>query len=1212
MNKSSPKENRPPSSSPDEAIRQRALDPRQSFIVQAPAGAGKTSLLVQRMLVLLAEVERPQAVLAITFTRKAAGEMRSRLWQELQAAAQKQPINSRYQEQTRKLALRVLENDHKHGWQLLKAPWSIRVKTMDSFWKDIVRQTPLTARLSGEENLLPHPKLIYLQAARNLMSQMDGNSNLAEALKSLVRRSNNRHRECEKQLVELLEKREQWLPLISDNPAHKGKSKPPKTTAKFLDALENVLQQVIQVKLSQLQNKMQLALKYLLQQGIKSQSLVNLVVHAAHNAPNSAALQPLLNLTKLPTAEPEQLEYWRALGKLLLTKTNETFRKKLDKNIGFPTTSEEAKKDMTEILGHLKDWDNQGTSNSGAASLENLLAEVRNLCRVNLQPWERESLETLQLVLRQLSLALKQEFEAVGGVDYTEIMLSARPCLQLGNHVEQARLVHLLVDEFQDTSIAQFDMLSLLVQGWQADGRQTLFLVGDPMQSIYRFRKAEAGLFVRVMERGLGKLKPQVLKLSSNFRSVPALVDWHNRVFQKVFPQQSNLLEGTAAHVFARAVKPPDEDSGVEWKLADDSTQEAKAIVEWIKQASGKQAQIAILFRSKKHVETIVSALREHGVPFQYERRASLLEQQEVLDILALLRALLLRHDTLAWMSVLRAPWGGFSLATLTMLAEKLSAATEVNTAEIDSDTPPSKANGSHPPANSIWEILQDPAVKKQLSSPEKTALMHLQVAFEWAWQQQGRLSLTDWLEQVWLKLRGPACLTTDKGLEYINLFLEQLRQIPLETTVGFFERLKDCLGEIPPSELPPNVTGKVAVLSIHQAKGLEFDWVVLPALERRSRNDYNHMLCWEEYPALTKSESHLLLAPAPVTSEEEDRCVYKFIQQLSKGKNDKELARLLYVGCTRARQRLLLTTAKQGNPISGTMLKLLHDAGAAEDNPTISTEKNPEATEEASSIKEGWLWRLPQQWEAPPPLKNVRPQGKPLTEEQLSGAAKPGSDDESENNPEQSQTTASPSPELPSPELPLLESQSLAKMGNHPRSIVPRGVGVEIHRWLEVLGRSEDWDSIIQQAKKCVRANLCQLEITAQALDFATERVIQALLNTIEDPQGRWILQRHATAESELRLDHFALANKNSTLSQSIVDRTFVAADNIRWVVDFKTATPQQQDLASFLVQQREKHKPQLERYANLFYRLEPTIPLKLALYFPLIKHLESWDFTP
>ncbi|MCE7917727.1 MAG: hypothetical protein DYH16_09370, partial [Nitrosomonas sp. PRO5] len=114
---------------PDQRERQQALDPWHSFIVQAPAGSGKTGLLTQRFLVLLATVEEPEEIVAITFTRKAASEMKHRILQALRdtagdinsdAESGTALLNDAYQRQLRELANRVLAHDQARGWQLLQ------------------------------------------------------------------------------------------------------------------------------------------------------------------------------------------------------------------------------------------------------------------------------------------------------------------------------------------------------------------------------------------------------------------------------------------------------------------------------------------------------------------------------------------------------------------------------------------------------------------------------------------------------------------------------------------------------------------------------------------------------------------------------------------------------------------------------------------------------------------------------------------------------------------------------------------------------------------------------------------------------------------------------------------------------------------------------------------------------------------------------------
>ena len=115
----------------DQAQRSAAIDPSRSFIVQAPAGSGKTELLIQRYLALLGRVEKPQQILAITFTRKAAAEMRNRLLEALGTAQNECPAEA-HKAHTWQLASLALQRDQELGWNLLNNPallsWTVRSK----------------------------------------------------------------------------------------------------------------------------------------------------------------------------------------------------------------------------------------------------------------------------------------------------------------------------------------------------------------------------------------------------------------------------------------------------------------------------------------------------------------------------------------------------------------------------------------------------------------------------------------------------------------------------------------------------------------------------------------------------------------------------------------------------------------------------------------------------------------------------------------------------------------------------------------------------------------------------------------------------------------------------------------------------------------------------------------------------------------------------
>src|SRR5690606_30012952 len=164
--------------------------------------------------------------------------------------------------------------------------------------------------------------------------------------------------------------------------------------------------------------------------------------------------------------------------------------------------------------------------------------------------------------LRLAAAQLQVIFSQTGQVDFTEVTQRALQALGSADDPSElllrmdARIRHLLIDEFQDTSQPQIDLLEKLTAGWvQGDGR-TLFLVGDPMQSIYRFRKAEVGLFLRVAEYGMGGIMLRQLRLSVNFRSQAGIVDWVNQRFSSLFPKQHDASQSAIAYARSHAFRP--------------------------------------------------------------------------------------------------------------------------------------------------------------------------------------------------------------------------------------------------------------------------------------------------------------------------------------------------------------------------------------------------------------------------------------------------------------------------------------------------------------------------------------------------------------------------------------------------------------------------------------------------------------------------------
>ena len=194
----------------DQAARLIALNDHQSFIVQAPAGSGKTELLIQRLLTVLADAEHPSEVLAITFTNKAAGEMRDRLQSALHSATVPVTENlSALELQRRDLALRVLARDAALGWHLLDDLSAVLIDTFDAFCARITARAPLTqvaaaGALAGiAETLAP----LYREAARDALFDTD----IGESSKVLLTLAANKVDDVIALIANLLARRSQWL-----------------------------------------------------------------------------------------------------------------------------------------------------------------------------------------------------------------------------------------------------------------------------------------------------------------------------------------------------------------------------------------------------------------------------------------------------------------------------------------------------------------------------------------------------------------------------------------------------------------------------------------------------------------------------------------------------------------------------------------------------------------------------------------------------------------------------------------------------------------------------------------------------------------------------------------------------------------------------------------------------------------------------------------
>jgi ATP-dependent exoDNAse (exonuclease V) beta subunit len=1101
---------------PDDAVeREAALDPARSFIVQAPAGSGKTELLIQRYLRLLATVEEPEQVVAITFTRKAAAEMRRRVQQALRTAAAGENAASAHGAATLALARAVIERDRMREWSLATQPQRLRVDTLDAFNVWLAQQLPVLAGGVAAARIVDDARDYYREAAARTVAALSEPGAVAAALQTLLRALHNDFDGLERMLAALLPKRDQWLhELASADPA------------RLRTTLELALQRLVDDELDALAREWPTAL---------TPELVATLRHAAQFVPDLErllALAPWLELDALPRAGHAALSAWQGAARLLLTKEG-AWRARVTKREGFGPEHRAALDRARTLLERLHPQDGLRARLDAVARLPDPHYDARQ--------WQQ--IGALQIVLLRLAAELKVLFAERRCVDFPELALAAQRALgQVDEPSElllalDRRLQHLLVDEFQDTSQSQLKLLELLTSGWeQGDGR-TLFLVGDPMQSIYRFRDADMSLFLRAKQRGVGNVRLESLTLKRNFRSAPQIVDWVNGVFKQVFPREDQMATGTAgfrASTAARAAA----STGLVQTYAVRGGEERREIATVVEILGAElerdsEQSIAVLVQGRAHLAGLRERLHANGWPAHAVEIDELRDLQLAQDLLGLTRALVHLADRVAWLAVLRAPWCGLEWTDLHALCDRARDRT-------------------------IWELLHDAERLARLGAASRTRALRTRAALAAAFAARGATSLARWVEHAWRRLDGPACLDGPQDLGVAEQFFALLARSEARGDVEDPATLDALLERAPPQGDPPRGRG-IEIMTMHRAKGLEFDTVVLLGLDRPPGGDDNQALYWLRRVAANGNEDLLL---APLAADGERDRLGTFVHKADQERNRAERARLLYVATTRARDRLHVVChlkASQAEPANDTLLTHLWPLL----EPQFAALPPPDDAPNGANAN-GWQ----------PVLRRLTP----------ASGEEPG----------------------------LLEDAHAAARGAG--TLRPEfawagqasvHVGTVVHRFLQQIADRglEHWSPDVVRAHiPAFRGELELLGVDRAELPAAAERVASALIAALEDPHGRWVLTRHEDARSELRVT----VRSELGLEHLRLDRTFVA-DGRRWIVDFKTGEHEGGDLEAFLTSEVERYRPQLERYARAIAVFDAR-PIEIALYFPLLKALRSW----
>jgi len=1114
----------------DASARERAITADGSVLVQAPAGSGKTTLLAQRYLRLLASVDSPERILALTFTRRAAQEMRQRVLGALQAARLAECPQG-MNRLTWSLAGAAKQRMDSLNCDLQSQPSRLRIETIDAFNSWLANQLPIAAGAGAGLSVQTDARPSYQEAARRALAHQGGDQ-FGLAVDRVLELDDQRWRKLVKLIAEMLPSRDRWLPLLAGRlrAASAIDEAQLASVRRHLDEDLRLLVNRVLLRAGEVVGKDDIA------------ALSSLMRGAAQRLEDPTPMAVWRQDASPLRAGPEDAARWRCMALMLLKADGRGLRKSVDKRQGFPPGCAD-KAPMQSLLQRFAE----------DSRILDVMVELRTLPNPYYSDAAWERVREVAQVLVLAAAELEGVFREQGAVDFPAVSIAALRALgsvdaptDLNLRLDY-RLQHILVDEFQDTSSSQLELVRLLTGGWQQGDGRSVFCVGDPMQSIYGFRQAEVRAFLELAEEGIGELRFDVQRLRSNFRSAPPLVDWTNRCFARLMPESDDRNRGAIAYRASEAAVLMSDaaECGVQCRGFVSRSTESNAIAEMIAGEVKRHPdwRVAVLVRARTHARGIAASLRALNIAFRAVDIEPLQDRAAVRDIMMLTRALLHLGDRIAWFAVLRAPWAGLSLADLLTIS--------------------GGAAGSL-----VWDAIRDEALLLSLSEDGRDRCARLRLNLEAAFEVRNQTGVARWIERTWLGLGGPGCMTSAQDLQLASAAFARIRILE--------ERGMPDAAELPEifADLFADHGGASAVeiMTIHKAKGLEFDLVVLPALDRAVPPDRNQLLLSHQF-ARTGRDGMVMAARPPVGSEAD--LLFEFLRYQRRDAAVLEAQRLLYVACTRAKCQLRLTAVIDDDnaddldeaaprrvfrPHAGSLLRALWPVLAGEFELPTAPLKPGQAADDAP--RGGPLKRLPLEWSQD---RHFAP---------LAGAA-----------------IVIP---VARDEMPIFDWAGETA----------RRVGSLVHAELHKMDLASLDEAAIRAREGHFRRWLALHGVPEDRLNQATARVVEALLGVHRDPRGHWILK--AGYREDLR-EHALSGYSAGEFSRVVFDRSFIDDAGVRWVIDYKTSQHLGGGLEPFLDREVERYRSQLERYGRLARRLGPQ-PIRLGLYFPLMRAWREW----
>lgn len=850
----------------DQPQRQQAVNPAQSVHVEAPAGSGKTTVLLQRYLTILAQGTRPEEILALTFTRKAAGELRTRIQAEFlkksesPESASNSPLHLELQELVRAA---WLHHTSQAGEPFLQR---LQIATFHGFCAQILRLLPYAAGLPPDFTVMEEHEATRRQAEvveelRRRLAALPPTHPDRQALVRRLLRLNNSWSRLAEELQNLLARRD----ILTDFIALAKASRDQEAYA--------------QVLLDQLQEMILPDLRALAQDFRQAQ-IGRQWPELAHRLKAGGGRIAEFLPDEVPGTTLLDLPAWVHLARAILTGKGACYR-----SFGKPKFPQGfGSHRLCHLLKEIP------------LALVEKLNIFRELPPLLIHADEAEAVRDLMILLDRLlaiyeALCLARRAVDFTGLEEKALALLRQPGLlpQVWSHLA-GHYRHLLVDECQDTSLQQIEILCNLLRGWQENNGSSLMVVGDPKQSIYGWRQARVELFVRTRQEHKLPCPEapvlEILTLETNFRSTASLIAWVN----EVFGQTVMARRATGGVAFHAAVPRPDAAAGSPPRLAVQVDVDPKRgrrreadrlAADLLRLQDSLQAgeRVGVLLFTRTHLQVYLEAWRRVGLNLKIKEGLPLLASRAVQQAHNAITAFIRPHDNVAWAGLLQGVAGDDPLACLAAVAQVPG--------DLWSEKIQAFAEGADAsPALRQWYASLAAAIQKVGRKP-----LH-DILWDWlaemaAWDQTAR----------WEGAQGVANVKT-----YLELLAAAAAATPAET----LSRLQDLLAQTHQPPDPRAQDAAIEVSTVHGAKGLEYDHVFVPFLDwqplQKGHNKVPFLL--EEIPGAGTA----IMALDRPYQQEQSSVLYQILKRRSQANILGEARRLFYVAVTRAKKHLYLS----------------------------------------------------------------------------------------------------------------------------------------------------------------------------------------------------------------------------------------------------------------------------------------------------------------